>query len=94
MIILVIYGAVGYLFFKYMLPMLRSNDPKTKPDEVYQFYGKHPKLLILTMMLALFGIFGAIETVTGIIGFIFLYCPNDGSSMISIQCWLKQNLWQ
>ena len=93
MIVLLIYGAVGYLFFKYMLPMLRSSDPKTRPDQVYRFYEKYPKLLILTMMFALFGIFGVFETITGIVGFIFLYCPNDDSGTIDIQCWIKQNWW-
>ena len=91
MFFLIIYVVIGYLFFKYMWPLLRSSDSENKPDEVYRFYGKHPKFLILTMMLAVFGIFGVIDTIMGLIGFIFLHCPQDNSGMISISCWIKQN---
>lgn len=92
MIFILVYIALGYLFFKYMLPLLRNKNPDNKPREIYNFYEKHPKILVLTMILALFGIGAVIKEIGQIINFIFLYCPHDNSGMIDIQCWIKQNL--
>lgn len=94
MIVLIIYGIMGYLFFKYLLPMLRSNDPEKKPKELYRFYGEHPKLFVLTVMLAVFGIGQfAFEAFATIFGFIFVPCYDgrDGG-MISIMCEIKKGL--
>lgn len=77
-----------------MWPLLKSNDPKNRPVEVYQFYDKHPKLLILTIILALFGIIGFVNEVFGtIFGFIFVDCnENMNGRMIGIKCFIKNGL--
>ena len=83
---------MGYLFFKYLLPMLRSNDPEKKPTELYKFYGNHPKLFVLTVIFAVFGIGQfAFEAFASIFGFIFVPCYVD-SGMISIMCAIKDGL--
>jgi hypothetical protein len=94
MIVLILFGIVGYLFFKYLLPMLRSDDPEKKPKELYRFYGNHPKLFVLTVMFAVFGIGQFIvEAILTMIGFIFVPCYNDGDGgMISIMCEIKKGL--
>lgn len=94
MIIFFVFALSGYLFFKYMWPLLKSNDPKNRPVEVYQFYDKHPKLFVFTIILALFGIGGFVKEVFAvIIGLIFVKChyePDGG--MIGIMCWFKNGL--
>jgi len=92
MIFILVYIALGYLFFKYMLPLLRNKNPDNKPREIYNFYEKHPKILVFTMILAVLGIGQLFDFVGGLFQFIFLYCPHDNSGMIDIQCWIKQNL--
>jgi len=94
MIVFAIFGLMGYLFFKYLWPMLRSNDPENKPKELYRFYDKHPKLFVLTVMFALFGIGQfAFEAFAVIIGFIFVQCFDDmDGGMISILCAIKEGL--
>ncbi len=89
MLILLIYVASGYLFFKFMWPLLRNNDPNNKPTEIYNFYEKHPRILILTMILALFGIAGIFNEIGGIVAFIFRPCYPD-TGVISLQCYIKQ----
>ena len=92
MIIFAIFGICGYIFFKYMLPLLRNNDPKNRPVELYLFYDRHPKLLVLTIILALFGIGGFLnELFSVIIGLFFVHCsPNE--EMMNILCRIKSNL--
>ena len=92
MIFILVYIGLGYLFFKYMLPLLRNKDPNNKPRELYNFYEKHPKLLVLTLILALFGINEVFSSIGGIVNFIFLPCDNPHGGMISIQCWIKDSL--
>jgi len=92
MIIFFVFAISGYIFFKYLWPLLRNNDPKNRPVELYQFYDKHPKLLVLTIILALFGI-GVLlnEVFSIIIGFIFVQCPRD-EGILELFCWIKINL--
>jgi len=94
MIIFVIFVLSGYLFFKYMWPMLKNNDPKNRPTEVYGFYDKHPKLLVLTIILALFGIGEFFNEIFGtIFGFIFVHCSeNMSGGTIGMMCWIKNGL--
>ena len=93
MIIFVVFAIGGYIFFKYMWPLLKSNDPKNRPVEVYQFYDKHPKLLVLTIILALFGIGEFINSISGtIFGFIFVHCPTNQDGMIGAMCLIKSTL--
>ena len=94
MIIFFIFAISGYLFFKYMWPLLKNNDPKNRPVEIYQFYDKHPKLFVFTIILALFGIGGFVNEVFGIIvGFIFAPCyENMNVGTIGTICWIKNIL--
>jgi len=94
MIIFFIFAISGYLFLKYMLPLLKSNDPKNRPVEIYQFYDKHPKLFVFTIILALFGIGEFFNSIFGIIfGFIFVSCyENMNGGTIEIMCWIKNIL--
>lgn len=94
MIIFFVFALSGYLFFKYMWPLLKSNDPKNRPVEVYTFYDKHPKLLVLTIILSLFGIGGFVKEVFAVIfGFIFVQCFDDmDGGTIGILCAIKEGL--
>lgn len=75
-----------------MWPLFKSNDPKNRPTEVYRFYDRHPKLLVLTVILALFGIGGFLnELFAVVLGFIFVQCPRD-EGMLNILCAIKINL--
>ncbi|AJM91729.1 hypothetical protein NPIRD3C_0515 [Nitrosopumilus piranensis] len=91
MFVLIIYAIIGYLFFKYLWPMLNSNDPEKKPKELYAFYDKHPKLFVVTIIFALLGINEVISMIGGIFEFIFVPCYPD-SGTISISCWIKDGL--
>lgn len=75
--------------------MLRNNDPKNRPTELYHFYDDHPKLFVITVILALFGMLQfAMELFAFIFGLIFVKChyePDGG--MIGILCYIKQNLF-
>lgn len=92
-VFLLVYAVLGYLFFKYMLPLLRNKDPNNKPRELYNFYEKHPKLLVVTMILALFGIGEVINSIGGIINFIYYPCDNPQGGMISIRCFIGDGLF-
>lgn len=82
------------MFLKYMWPLLKSNDPKNRPIEVYQFYDKHPKLLVLTVILALFGISDFLsEIFATILGFIFVHCyENMDNNILGTMCGIKEGL--
>jgi len=92
MLVLVIYAAIGYLFFKYLWPLLKNPDPKTRPKELYEFYDKHPKLLVLTIIFALLGINQLFSMMGGIFEFIFIPCYDDVGTM-SIKCYIEFLIW-
>ena len=89
---LFIFAIVGYLFFKYMWPLLKSNNPIDHPTELSDFYTKHPKLFVLTVMLALLGFGELFNIVMGLVGFIFVSCPTSDSGTIGIMCWIKNGI--
>lgn len=91
MLVIFVYLAIGYLFFKYFWPLLKNNDPENKPRELYDFYEKHPKLFVSTIILALLGINELINIISGMFGFIFRPCYPLQEAM-SIQCWIKEGL--
>ena len=92
MLIILVYIAIGYLFFKYLLPLLRNTGPQTRPTEIYQFYEKHPKTFVVTIILALLGINEIFSILGGIFEFIFVPCYPD-TGVMSISCFIKENLF-
>jgi len=94
MFILFTFAIMGYLFFKYLWPMLKSNDPEKKPKELYRLYDEHPKLFVLTVMFAVFGIgHFSFEVFSTMIGFIFVQCFDDMDSGITgTLCAIKEGL--
>ena len=89
MIQIVIFTIVGYLFFKYLLPLLKNNNSDNQPKELLNYYTKHPKLLVFTVMLSLLGTLALFEMIMSFIGFIFVSCPTHDLGTIGMMCWIK-----
>ena len=88
------FAVAGYLFFKYMWPLLRSDVfSENRPKELYRFYDNHPKLFVLTIMFAVFGISQFLTEVFGIlVGFIFVHCFEDMDGILGVMCAIKEEL--
>jgi len=94
MFVLFALAIMGYLFFKYMLPLLRNDVfSENRPQELYRFYDNHPKLFVLTIMFAVFtmGQFLA-EVFATILGFIFVQCFEDMDGILGVMCAIKEEL--
>ena len=88
------FAVAGYIFFKYMWPLLRSDVfSENRPDEVYRYYDNHPKLFVLTIMFAVFGISQVLAEISSIlVGFIFMHCFEDMGGTLGVMCAIKEEL--
>ena len=58
-------------------------------SQLVNFYQNHPKLLILTLILALYGLFGVFQAISEII--IMINRPCDDLGTMSLWCYLINN---
>lgn len=75
-----------------MWPLLKNNNPDSHPTKLFDYYKKHPKLEVLTVMLALLGTMELYNMAISLIGFIFVSCPTSDSGTIGIMCWVKNGI--